>query len=67
MVFKIPTENVARISCEGLGEFRAFYRHGALWEAWIKPDGKVELECKEKAGVLRDEAVKRMEDELYRG
>lgn len=63
MECKIPTDNVARMTCDGLGEFRAFYRFGALWEAWIRPDGKIELECKEKAGVLRDEAVKRMNDE----
>lgn len=64
---KIPNSNVARLKCEEFGEFRAFYRYGALWEAWIRPDGKVELECKEKAGSLRDAAVKQMNDELYRG
>lgn len=52
------------MACDGLGEFRAFYKYGTLWEAWIRPDGKIELECKEKAGVLRDEAVKRINNEL---
>ena len=59
----IPDNNIARIMCEGLGEFRAFYKYGALWEAWIRPDGKIELECKERAGVFRDEAVKRINNE----
>ena len=63
IMFKIPDNNIARITCEGLGEFRAFYKYGALWEAWIRPDGKIDLECKEKAGVLRDEAVKRINNE----
>ena len=63
IMFKIPDHHIARITCEGLGEFRAFYKYGALWAAWIMPDATIELQCKEKAGVRRDEAVKRMNNE----